>query len=285
MTDAEAETDAEVTHKSMIEGPCDEPVDGEMSLHELHRWVITEGGRFTTTPEIADEAIRRHGVANLTGKQKRKRLTAKQKRKRGIALAIKDADEAICRAHVNELIHLLGIKPGLLGPPQRIPPDDLRGADVDILGGQPMSDRQKLGQGREYGEINQLCLSGFMVTIWTAVSVDKREVREAFPYGRALSAAVVEAPSKEVDAPETRRAKPGQKSPKNRSGGRSPKLRESAIAALREMFPNGVPRSHPNWTQEAIRAAVVKKIGSVSLDTIKRAITKLRAEQSNAEES
>jgi hypothetical protein len=209
MTDAEAATDGEVAHNSMIEGPWDEPRDGTMSLHDLHHWVITEGGRFPTTREIAEEAIRRHGVTDFPWFTA---LPEKEKISLGVGWAIEDANEAICRAHTNERIHLLGIEPGLLGPPQRIPPDGLRGADLDILGGQPMSDQKKIGRRREYGEINQICFSGFIVTVWTAVCVDKREVREAFHYGRALSAAVVDAPSKKLDTSETRRAKPGQKS-------------------------------------------------------------------------
>jgi hypothetical protein len=78
----------------------------------------------------------------------------------------------------------------------------------------------------------------------------------------------VEASSGELNTSQTHQPK----SLKERSGGRPPTLRNKAIAALREMFPNRVPRGDPNWTQEAIAAAVAKKIGSVSLDTVKRAI-------------
>jgi hypothetical protein len=97
-----------------------------------------------------------------------------------------------------------------------------------------------------------------------------------------------DAPSEELAPAEARRAKPAQKSPKIQSGGRPPILRNNVIAALREMFPDGVPRGHPQWTQDAIVAAVAERMGkgnNVSASTIKRAVAQLRAEQSKADGS
>jgi hypothetical protein len=93
-----------------------------------------------------------------------------------------------------------------------------------------------------------------------------------------------DAPSEELSPPETRREKPGQGSPKHRSGGRPPTQRNSVIATLGKIFPDRVPHGDPQWTQEAIIAAVVERMGkNVSVATIKRAIRHLRDEQDKPE--
>jgi hypothetical protein len=183
MTNAEAATDAEVAHNSMIEGPNDEPLDGSLSLHDLWYWVLTEGHRLTNA-EIAEKAVRRRGAADLASFTA---LTEDKKFDRGFAWAMHDADEAIRLAHTHGRIRLRGISLRKRGRVRRTPRGDLRNAVLDLLGGQPMSDKEKFGP-RQYGEIGQLRPNGFVHDVtWTAVRVDKREVRKEWPYGKAQS--------------------------------------------------------------------------------------------------
>jgi hypothetical protein len=270
MTDAKAP-------KPIPDGPYDEPLDGVISLADLRDWIMTEGGRFTTSREIAEAVIRRRGAADSPWFIA---LPEKKKIDRGLGWAMEDADEAIRLAHINRRIHLLGTLPGQSGPPQRIPPDHVRGAVLDVLSGQPTSDKRKFGP-REYGEIGQMRPNSFVHDVtWTAVCVDKREVRKEWPR-REAPTGPVEASFGELDKPKTHR--PGQKSLEKRRGGRPPIKRDSVVAALREMFPDGVPSRDARWTQVAILAEVVKRIGSVSADTFKRAVKLLGAKQSKAE--
>ena len=155
-----------------FEGPYDPPLDGTMSLHDLWWWVVTKG-RTLSNREIAIRAAERHGV---------KAASRTKLRDRGLKLAIDETDEAIRQAHIHGRIRLWGIKPGKSGPPKIIPPGGLRGASFEVLGGQPITDREKHG-GREYGQIGQMRPGGFVIDItWEAVCVDKADVRRAFPY-------------------------------------------------------------------------------------------------------
>jgi hypothetical protein len=252
--------------KPIPDGPYDEPLDGAISLADLQEWVVTEGHRLTST-EAAEKAIHRRGVTDLpwfTALPEKKKISC------GAGWAIEDADEAIRLTHINGRIRLRGISRRKPDGVRRIPRNALRNAVLDPLGGQP----QKFGE-RAYGEIGQMRPGGFIHdTTWKEVCIDKCYVWEEWPFGRARPAAAVEVPSRELVTPPTHQPK----SLEERRGGRLPIQRDRVIAVLREMFPRGVPRDDPRWTQENIRDAVVAKIPDVSPSTIKRAIKHLRGE-------